>query len=82
MKKKKIGDNIVPQTLLPVMQDVEFLVQPKKAVNQRTILRNDQHISQLLIKWKNLPSVDSTWKDSDFITSQFPIFFHSWVEKW
>ncbi|KAJ0054149.1 hypothetical protein Pint_02789 [Pistacia integerrima] len=43
------------------------MVQPEKILNQRTILRNDQHISQVFIKWSNLPSVDSTWEDLTFI---------------
>lgn len=33
----------------------------------RTRQFQNQSISEYLIKWKNLPSEDSTWEDEDFI---------------
>ena len=66
--KKVIGDKILVQTILPKLDEEGKIIFDPEVVTETRIrqLRN-RSISKYLIKWKNLPTEDSTWEDEYFI---------------
>ena len=45
----------------------KFILEPEMVTERRTRQLRNQSISKYLIKWKNLPTEDSTWEDENFI---------------
>ena len=66
--KKVIGENILVQTILPEL-DVEgkIILVPEAVTETRNRQLRNRSISEYLIRWKNLPTEDSTWEDENFI---------------
>ena len=62
--KKVIGDKIPVQTILLELDEEEKIILDPEVVTETRIyqLRN-RSISKYLIKWKNLPTEDSTWEE-------------------
>ena len=66
--KKVIGENLPIQTILPELdEEGKIILEPKAVMETRTRQLGNQSISEYLIKWKNLPTKDSTWEDENFI---------------
>ena len=66
--KKVIGENIPVQTILPELdEEGKIILEPKAITEARTRQLWNRSISEYLIKWKNLPTEDSTWEDENFI---------------
>ncbi|CAJ2641615.1 unnamed protein product [Trifolium pratense] len=73
--KKAVGDAVVNSTLPASLEASEDSIwEPETALEQRTVIRHDISISQVLIHWKNKPIEEATWEDKDFIIGQFPSF--------
>ena len=65
---KVIGENIPVQTILPELdEEGKIILEPEAATEIRTGKLQNRSISEYLIKWKNLPTEDSTWEDENFI---------------
>ena len=65
--KKVIGDKLLVQTIFPELdEEGKTILEPEEVTKTRTQLQN-RSISEYLIKWKNLPTEDSTWEDENFI---------------
>ena len=75
--KKVIGDKILVQTIFPKLDEEEKIILEPKAVTERRNwqLRN-RSILEYLIKWKNLPTEDSTWEDENFIQKHPKLLKH------
>ena len=66
--KKVIGENIPVQTILPELdEEGKIILEPEAVTETRTRQLRNRSISEYLIKWKNLPTEDSTWEDENFI---------------
>ena len=66
--KKVIGENIPVQTVLPELDgEGKIILEPEAVMEKRTRQLRNRSISEYLIKWKNLPTEDSTWEDENFI---------------
>ena len=66
--KKVIGEKIPIQTILPKIDEEGKIILELEAVTEtRTRQLRNLSISEYLIKWKNLPTKDSTWEDENFI---------------
>ena len=66
--KKVIGENLPVQTiLLELDEEGKIILEPKVVMKIRTRWLQNQSISEYLIKWKNLPTEDSTWEDENLI---------------
>ena len=66
--KKVIGENLPVQTILPELDEEGKIILESEAVTEtRTRQLRNRSISEYLIKWKNLPTEDSTWEDENFI---------------
>ena len=66
--KKVIGDKILVQTILPELdEEGKTILEPEAVTETRTRKLRNRSISEYLIKWKNLPTEDSTWEDKNFI---------------
>ena len=66
--KKVIGENLLVQTILPELdEEGKIILEPEAVTETRTRQLWNQSISEYLIKWKNLPTEDSTWEDENFI---------------
>ena len=66
--KKVISNKIPVQTILPELdEEREIILDPEVVTETRIRQLRNQSISEYLIKWKNLPTEDSTWEDKYFI---------------
>ena len=66
--KKVIGDKLLVQTILSELdEEGKIILEPKAVTETGTRQLRNQTISEYLIKWKNLPTKDSTWEDENFI---------------
>ena len=65
---KVIGEKIPVQIVFPKLDEEGKTIFELEAVTEtRTQKLRNQSISEYLIKWKNLPTEDSTWEDDNFI---------------
>ena len=56
------------QTILPkIEEEGKIILEPGAVTETRTRQPHNRSISKYLIKWKNLPTEDSTWEDKNFI---------------
>eukprot|EP00253_Pinus_taeda_P025061 PITA_25061 len=66
--KKVIGDKLPVQTILPELDEGgKIILEPEVVTETRSRQLRNRSISEYLIKWKNLPTEDSTWEDKNFI---------------
>ena len=66
--KKVIGENIPVQTMILELDEEGKIILELEAVTEtRTRQLQNRSILEYLIKWKNLPTKDSTWEDENFI---------------
>ena len=66
--KKAIGESVTVQTILPELdEEGKIILEPEAVMEIRTRQLRNRSISEYLIKWKNLPTEDSTWEDENFI---------------
>ena len=58
---KVIGENLQVQKILPeIDEEGKIILEPEAVTETRTRQLQNQSISEYLIKWKNLPTEDST----------------------
>jgi hypothetical protein len=66
--KKVIGDKIPVQTIFPELdEEGKIILEPEAITNTRICQLRNRSISEYLIKWRKLPTEDSTWEDESFI---------------
>ena len=66
--KKAIGENLLVQTIFPELdEEGKIILEPEAITETRTRQLRNRSISEHLIKWKNLPSEDSTCEDENCI---------------
>jgi hypothetical protein len=66
--KKVIGDKIPVQTIfLELDEEGKIILDPEAITDTRIHQLRNRSISKYLIKWKKLPTEDSTWEDESFI---------------
>ena len=66
--KKVIGDKIPVKTILPKLdKEGKIILEPEAITDTRIHQLRNRSISEYLIKWRKLPSEDSTWEDASFI---------------
>ncbi len=65
--------NVSP--LLPVTGvEGQLLAEPERALNRRMSKRGNQAVTEVLVKWTNLPEDSATWEDYWSLKRQFPAF--------
>ena len=75
--KKVIGENLLVQTILPELdEEGKIILEPEAVMKTTTQQLRNQSISEYLIKWKNLPTEDSTWEDENFIQNHPELLKH------
>ena len=66
--KKVIGDKLPVQKILPKLdEEGKIILESEEITKTRTRQLRNRSISEYLIKWKNLPTEDSTWEDENFM---------------
>ena len=66
--KKIIGENLAVQTIfLEPDEEGKIILEPEAVTKTITRQLRNRSISEYLMKWKNLPTEDSTWEDENFI---------------
>ena len=74
---KVIGENILVQTIFPELdEEGKIILEPEAVTETRTRQLRNRSISKYLIKWKNLPTEDSTWEDENFIHKHQELLKH------
>ena len=75
--KKIIAENIPVQTMLPELdEEGKIILEPEAVTERRTRQLRNRSILEYLIKWKNLPTEDSTWEDENFIQKHPELLKH------
>ena len=75
--KKVIGDKLPVQTMfLELDLEGEIILEAEAVTEIRTRQLRNQSISEYLIKWKNLPTEDSTWEDDNFMHKHTELLKH------
>ena len=75
--KKAIGEKILVQTIFPELdEEGKILLEPEVVTEIRTRQVWNRSISEYLIKWKSLPTEDSTWEDDNFILKHPELLKH------
>ena len=75
--KKVIGENLPVQTIfLELDEEGKIILEPKAITEKITQKLRNQSISEYIIKWKNLPTEDSTWEDDKFIQKHHELLKH------
>jgi hypothetical protein len=65
---KFIGDKIPVQTILPEHEEEgKIILEPESITDTRICQLRNRFILEYLIKWRKLPTEDSTWEDEYFI---------------
>ena len=68
MLKEGYGDKIPVQTILPELdEEGKIILEPEAITDTRIRQLRNRSISKYLIKWRKLPTKDSTWEDESFI---------------
>ena len=74
---KVIGENLLVQTILPELdEEGKIILEPEAVTKTRTRQLWNRSISEYLIKWKNLPTEDSTWEDENSIQNHLELLKH------
>ena len=75
--KKVIGNKLPVQTIFPdLYEEGKTILEPEAVTETRTRKLRNRSISEYLIKWKNLPTEDSTWEDENFIQKNPELLKH------
>ncbi|KAL0303316.1 UNVERIFIED_CONTAM: hypothetical protein Sradi_6199700 [Sesamum radiatum] len=73
---KHIGHKHTPSPILPVYNDFGLCrFYPFAILARRLLLRRDDVIPQVLVKWKGFSPADATWEDYYSMVAQFLDFF-------
>ncbi|XP_077242379.1 uncharacterized protein LOC143882872 [Tasmannia lanceolata] len=73
--KKKLGQQVVPQTQLPqVDNEGHIQLEPVAILDCRLVNRNNQAITQVLVQWSNSFIEGETWEDFQAFSARFPDF--------
>ena len=75
--ERVIGDKLPVQTIFPELDDQgKTILEPEAVTETRTRQLQNRSILEYLIKWKNLPTEDSTWEDENFIQKHLKLLKH------
>lgn len=61
-------------TLPPTDDEGQFFLEPEEIMSSRITKRNNNAVTQVLVRWKNSQPEDATWEDLAHIQTQFPQF--------
>ena len=65
------------QKIFPELdKEGKIILEPESVTETRTRQLRNRSISEYLIKWKNLPTEDSTWGDENFIQKHQELLKH------
>lgn len=71
--KKHIGSAPISVGTIPeVNQDDISPLIPLKVLQRREVTRDNKMVSQWLIHWSVLDTIEASWEDVSFIRNQFP----------
>ncbi|MCH96424.1 hypothetical protein A2U01_0017410, partial [Trifolium medium] len=70
--KGQASDPYIPLPL--TTHELVPILQPMTVLKNRDIMRNDQIIPQVLIKWEGLSNTDATWEDVKDMAENYPTF--------
>jgi hypothetical protein len=73
--KKKLGNQVVPVTQLPVLDNNGiFKEEPIAILDSRFVQRGNKGVAQILVQWSNLAPEQATWESYDEVQQKFPHF--------
>ncbi|KAL2470813.1 Chromo domain-containing protein [Abeliophyllum distichum] len=70
MKKKKISEQVLVQSKLPVVKDDDLCPRPQAVLDKRVHKKK----MQILVHWQGLSPAELTWEDLAAMKEQFPDF--------
>lgn len=72
LKKHVVEEGQVVVSSPPLTTDEgQVRSEPETIQGRRLIKRNNQAVTQVLVKWENLHEEDATWEDYNTLKSQF-----------
>ena len=74
---KVTGEKLPVQTIfIELDEEGKIILEPEAVMETRTRQLRNRSISEYLIKWKNLPTEDSTWEDENSIQKHLELLKH------
>lgn len=71
--KKKVGNNVHTQTMLPVVTDEGVLqAHPEAILDLRVSKQGNKAMTVILVQWSSASADDATWKRFDDVQTRFP----------
>ncbi len=64
----------VSESLPQFGREGQLLSEPEKILSRRLCKRGNQAITEVLVKWKDLPEDVATWEEYENLQQQFPTF--------
>ena len=71
--KRKLGSTIQVQTQLP-SHNVEVIKEPEAIIERRMVSQLGKAVTEVLVKWKQLPITDASWESYWGLVKKFPTF--------
>jgi len=71
--KKKLGKLIQVQNQMP-SHNIEVIKEPEVILERRMVNRLGKAVSEVLVKWKQLPVDDASWENYWELVKKFPAF--------
>ena len=71
--KKKLGITIQVQNQLP-SHNIEVIKEPEAILERRMVNRLGKAVTEVLVKWKQLPIDDASWENYWGLVKRFPTF--------
>ncbi|KAF7152598.1 hypothetical protein RHSIM_Rhsim01G0083100 [Rhododendron simsii] len=73
--KKKLGQDAVVQTELPLVREVgQMQLEPVAILDRRLVKQHNRPVTKVLIQWSNSIPEDATWETWHDIQQRFPLF--------
>jgi len=73
---QKLQKILVQTILWELDKEGKIILEPEVVIEPRNWQLQNRSISEYLIKWKNLPTEDSTWEDKNFIQKHPELLKH------
>ena len=71
--KRKLGNTIQVQNQMP-SHNVEVIKEPEAILERRMVSRLGKAVTEVLVKWKQLPISDASWESYWGLVKKFPTF--------
>ncbi len=74
LKKDPSTTNRVSPTIPLTNEDGQLLAEPEGILERRMVKKGNRAVTEVRVKWSNLPEEKATWEEYELLRRQFPAF--------